>query len=87
MNQLFKNWIVRQHEKLDEESRRKFLRMLKETPSMVERIISANLSKWAVVAAIEQKSGEICFIYDSNGDSDEVFQALKQHFAKELQTI
>jgi hypothetical protein len=85
MNPVFKQWIIKAHENLDEESKQNFFRILKSNPAMAERKMSDQLNSWKILAAIELESSAYCIIYEPDSVCRDILQALREHFAKELE--
>ena len=84
MDQGLRNWIIKKHTEMGQGNKKSFLRALKFTPNRVMDYISSNLRHWGICTAIET-----CQIVHQNFETDpeQVMEALKKHFAKELDSI
>lgn len=85
MNAEFKKWLIADMANADHEAKQSFLRMLKFEPDKVAEIVSANLMHWGTYFVAE--TGTIIGGYNDEEDAQELVQAYKEHFAKEMATI
>jgi len=86
MTEGFKNFMLRDVERLTGDQRRDFLRTLKFDPAFVERFIFENIMDWITSFMISsQKEAILC--NDLKGDSRLLRIAYEQHFAEELALI
>jgi len=80
----FKDWIIKQHEKMNPWDKQVFLKLLKFKPDKILRIIAYCFDDWR--AGFTAETGIMAFNYDSR-DFQEILQAFQEHFAKELEAI
>jgi hypothetical protein len=81
MNQTLKDFVIAHYDRMLPEPKRIFLRQLKLTPSSLARLIANCLDGWKIDCEIETK--QIISI-DYSNDPQELMEALKSHFAKQM---
>ena len=84
MDIVFKSRLIENHEKMNPEHKKNFLRLLKFHPERVRQIIASNLEMWGMNFAI--KTGRILQINQSV-DPAELLVAFQDHFAEELAAV
>ncbi len=86
MDARLKKWLTKNHEQLPPEQKQAFLRTLKFNPDLATKVIYDNLMDWGTVAAFEIGGSSIA-IYDYQGESSELTEHFRQHFAKEMEAV
>ena len=80
----FAAFLIHEHEMMNPEAKKNFLRILKLNPELAVQIILGNLDEWAIAAAMNLGS----FEYDpSEKGAREVMELFQKHFARELAEI
>lgn len=84
MDARFKEFLIKDFEKMPSDPKHNFLRMLKNNPQAVTQVIRNNLMDWGMNATLE--TGRAILI-DLDDDSVELTKHLQEHFEKDLQAV
>jgi hypothetical protein len=82
MHSEFKDWLIKGSDKWSSQEKQNFLQLAKSQPDKVVEIIAGSLMDWATAFAVQTGAAVSC--YDIHEDSQQLFAALKEHFAAEL---
>lgn len=85
MQKKFQDWIIAQHEMMKPEEKRQFLKLLKENPESLTRMMEAHLLDWATMAAFDL--GVILFSYDNGECAAALVKVFQEHFQEQLNII